>query len=133
MSVYVTDTHPLVYYFTRHHSKLSRRALRAFQQAERGDAFIYVPAVALWEVSRLEKEGAIKLKEPYEEWADAMLAQPAFECAPLDEKIIAEARNYNFNRDVFDAAIVATAKLRDVPLITRDEDITDSGIVDIWW
>lgn len=133
MSVYVTDTHPLVYYFTRHHSKLSRRALRAFQQAERGDAFIYVPAVALWEVSRLEKEGEIKLKEPYEDWADAMLAHPAFECAPLDEKIIAEARNYNFNRDVFDAAIVATAKLTDVPLITRDEDITDSGIVDIWW
>ena len=40
MSVYVTDTHPLVYYFTRDHSKLSRRALRTFQQAERGDDFI---------------------------------------------------------------------------------------------
>ena len=133
MSVYVTDTHSLIYYFTSHHSRLSRRAQRAFQQAERGGAFIYVPAVALWEVSRLERAGVIRLNEPYEDWADAMLALPGIECAPLEEKIIAEARNFHFNRDVFDAAIVATARLKDVPLITRDEDITNSRIVDIWW
>ena len=133
MSAYVTDTHSLVYYFTRHHAKLSRRAWRAFDRAERGEAFIYVPAVTLWEVSRLEKEGRIKLNEPYEDWAAALLAHPGFECASLDEKIIAEARHYDFNRDVFDAAIVATAKLKDLPLITRDVDITNSRIVDIWW
>jgi PIN domain nuclease of toxin-antitoxin system len=91
-----------------------------------------VPAVALWEISRLEKEGEIKLNEPYEDWADAMLQQPGFECAPLDEKVIAEARNYSFNRSVFDAAIVATAKLKDLPLITRDVEITNSRIVDIY-
>ena len=133
MSVYVTDTHSLIYYVTGHESELSRRALRAFQQAERGEAFIYVPVVVLWEVSRLEKEGEIKLNESYEDWADALLAQPGFECVPLDEKIVAEARNYRFNRDVFDAAIVATAKLKQAPLITRDQAITNSGILAIWW
>jgi PIN domain nuclease of toxin-antitoxin system len=133
MSVYVTDTHSLIYYVTGHNSKLSRRALRAFQQAERGEAYIYVPAVVLWEISRLEKEGEIRLNEPYEDWAGALLAHPGFECVPLDEEIIAEARHYGFNRDVFDAAIVATARVKEVPLITRDQDITDSKIVDIWW
>jgi PIN domain nuclease of toxin-antitoxin system len=133
MSLYVTDTHSLVFYFTRHHKRLSRRALRAFEQAERGEALIYVPAVALWEISRLEQDGAIKLNEPYEDWADALLSRPGFECIPLDEKVIAQARRYQFNRDVFDAAIVATAKLKDAPLITRDVVITDSGVVEIWW
>ena len=71
MSVYVTDTHPLIYYFTQTHSKLSRRTLRTFEQAERGEAFIYVPAVVLWEVSILEKNGEIRLNEPYEDWASA--------------------------------------------------------------
>ena len=133
MSVYVTDTHSLVFYVTGLNEKLSRRALRAFQQAERGEAYIYIPAVALWEISRLEKEGEIRFNESYEEWAAALLAHPCFECVPLDEEIIAEARHYGFNRDVFDAAIVATARVKDVPLITRDRDITEAKIVEIWW
>jgi PIN domain nuclease of toxin-antitoxin system len=133
MSVYVTDTHSLVYYVTGLNTKLSRRALRVFQQAERGEIYIYIPAVVLWEISRLEKEGEIRLNEPYEDWASMLLAHPCFECVPLDEEIIAEARHYEFNRDVFDAAIVATARLKDVPLITRDEAITNSKLVDIWW
>lgn len=109
MSVYVTDTHPLIYYFTNTHRQLSRRALRVFHQAEDAEAFIYVPAVVLWEVSILEKNGEIKLNEPYEDWADALLAQPGFGCAPLDECVVAEARAYGFNLDIFDIAIVATS------------------------
>jgi PIN domain nuclease of toxin-antitoxin system len=58
---------------------------------------------------------------------------PGFELAPLDEKVIAEARHYGFNRDVFDVTIIATAKLKDVLLITRDEAITNAKIVDICW
>jgi PIN domain nuclease of toxin-antitoxin system len=133
MSVYVTDTHALIFYVTGLNSRLSRRARRAFEQAERSEAYIYVPAVALWEVSRLEQTGVIRLNESYEDWADSLLAHPCFECVPLDEKVIAEARNYLFNRDVFDAAIVATARIKDVPLITRDEEIKAADVVDIWW
>lgn len=133
MSVYVTDTHALIFYVTGRNNRLSRRARRTFEQAERGEAYIYIPAVTLWEVSRLEQAGVIRLNEPYEDWADALLAHPCFECVPLDEKVIAEARNFLFSRDVFDAAIVATARFKDVPLITRDEEIVTSGVVDVWW
>ena len=133
MPVYVTDTHALIFYVTGTNARLSRRARRAFERAESGDAYIYIAAATLWEVSRLEQEGAIRLNEPYEDWADSLLAHACFECVPFDEKVIAEARNYRFNRDVFDAAIVATARLKDVPLITRDEEIAASGLVDIWW
>ena len=48
-------------------------------------------------------------------------------------EIISEARNYRFNDDIFDAAIVATAKVKDVPLITRDTAIIASGLVEIYW
>jgi hypothetical protein len=51
----------------------------------------------------------------------------------LSEEIIAEAYHYRFNRDAFDASIVATARLKDLPLITKDGAITDSGLVEIWW
>jgi PIN domain nuclease of toxin-antitoxin system len=133
MSVYVTDTHSLIFYISGSNRKLSRKALRAFQQAERGEAFIYIPAVVLWEVSRLERAGLIRFNESYEAWAEKLLAQPCFECVPLDERVVAQARSCHFNQDVFDGAIVATAVLKQVPLITRDREIIDSGIVETWW
>lgn len=133
MSVYVTDSHSLVWYASGNVNKLSRRALRSFQSAERNEAYIYIPAVALWEISCLEQEGVIRFNTPYPDWADALLAHPSFECVPLDDRIITEAYNCRFTRDIFDAAIVATARLKDVPLITKDQMITDSRSVDIWW
>jgi PIN domain nuclease of toxin-antitoxin system len=49
----------------------------------------------------------------------------------LDAEIVAEARNYGFNNDIFDAGIIATAKVKDLPLITRDTAIIESGLVEI--
>jgi len=133
MSVYVTDTHPLIYYAGRNHIQLSESARDAFEQAERGEAFILIPAPALWEVSMLEQAGHIKLRKPFREWVRDLLRNPCFDLTPLDAEIISEARDYGFNNDIFDAAIVATARLRDLPLITKDMAITDSGLVEIYW
>lgn len=132
MSLYVTDTNALIYYSTTQ-SQLSKRALAAFEAAAQSMALIYIPAPALWEVSNLEKVGQINLRQPFSMWLDELLKQKGFDVVPLDAEIIAEARNYGFNDDIFDAAIVATAKLKDVPLITRDVAITNSGLVDICW
>ena len=133
MSVYATDTHPLIWYAGRAYRQLSHRALWAFEQAENGEAFILVPAPVLWEVSILDKAGHITLSKPFEQWLRDLLQKPCYEQIPLDAEIISESRAYNFNNDIFDAAIVATAKLRDVSLITKDVAITNSGLVEIYW
>jgi PIN domain nuclease of toxin-antitoxin system len=131
--MYVTDTHPLIYYYSHAQRNLSDRARAVFEQAENGEALILVPAPALWEVSILEQAGHIKLNQLFGEWLRDLLRKPCFDCTPLDADIIAEARTYSFNNDIFDAAIVATARLRDLPLITRDVAITHSGLVEIYW
>ncbi len=133
MSVYVTDTHPLIWYASHTHRRLSRRALEAFEQAENGESFIMIPAPVLWEVSILDKAGHITLSKPFALWLKELLQQPCFDQISLDAEIIDESRSYSFNEDIFDAAIVATVKLRDVPLITRDGVITNSGLVEIYW
>ena len=132
MSLYVTDTNALIY-FSTNRSHLSKRALAAFENAEQNQALIYIPAATLWEVSNLDKAGHIKLRLPFQNWLDELLAKAGFAIAPLDAEIIAESRNYTFNDDIFDAVIVATAKLKDLPLITRDMAITSSGLVEICW
>jgi PIN domain nuclease of toxin-antitoxin system len=62
MSLYALDTHPLIFYANRVHRQLSRRVREVFEQAERKEALLLVPAPALWEVSMLEKVGQIKLR-----------------------------------------------------------------------
>jgi PIN domain nuclease of toxin-antitoxin system len=133
MSIYATDTHALIYFANQNYRRLSPRATDAFEQAERGEALIRVPAPALWEVSLPEKLGHVRLSKPYEEWAKELFRLPCFDCVALDAEIIAKSRTYTFNDDIFDTAIVATARLKDVPLITRDTAITDSGLVEILW
>ncbi|MGH9840645.1 MAG: PIN domain-containing protein [Blastocatellia bacterium] len=81
----------------------------------------------------MEKSGHIRLDSPYEEWTRTLFSNPCFDCVPLDAQIIAEARDCNVNNDIFDAAIIATARVKDVPLITKDNAITDSGLVEILW
>ncbi len=70
MSLYVTDTHPLIWYATGKQAKLSAKALRAFNAATREEALIYVPPFVLWEIALLLKIGRITLKENYGDWAE---------------------------------------------------------------
>jgi PIN domain nuclease of toxin-antitoxin system len=86
--MFVTDTHPLVWYSTGKHSQLSRKVLSAFQKAESAETLIYVPAVVFWEIALLESLGKIKLKERFDCWADYLLAKQGFGIVPLETSII---------------------------------------------
>ena len=132
MSVYVTDTHPLVWYATDTHRHLSRNVLWTFHAAVDGEAFIYVPPFVLWEIAMLLKVGRIALQEPYGEWAEHLLAQPGFALAAVDVRILAQAYAYPFP-DPFDSVITATATIMALPLLTKDAEITASQLADIYW
>jgi PIN domain nuclease of toxin-antitoxin system len=92
VSVYVTDTHPLIWYASHSHRSLSHRALRVFEQAENGEAFILVPAPVLWEVSILDKAGDITLSKPFDQWLRDLLQKPCYDQIPLDAEIIRHYR-----------------------------------------
>lgn len=132
MSVYVTDTHPLVWYATNKLAKLSKKALSAFNAASREEALIYIPSFVFWEIAMLLKIRRISLQEDYGDWAEHLVAQSGFDIAPFAVEVTSEAYTYPF-ADPFDAVITATAKVMDLALITRDQDITDSRLVDIHW
>ena len=132
MSVYVTDTHPLIWYASGTHRQLSRNVRRIFQSASNDEALIYVPAFVLWELAMLLKSGRIALNEPYGDWVMHLLAQPGYALASVNTEILIEAFAYPF-ADPFDSVIAATARVMDLPLLTRDADISDSGLADAYW
>ena len=132
MSVYVTDTHPLVWFAAGKSGRLSKKALRAFSSAARGESLIYVPPFVLWEVAILLKIGRVALQEDFGDWADHLMAQQGFALADFTVPVATVAYRYPLV-DPFDAVITATAQILDLPLITKDSEITNSGLVEVYW
>ncbi len=131
--MFVTDTHPLIWSSNRKFSLLSKKVLKAFERANEGEIVIYIPSIVFWEAAILEKIGKIKLLGGFEYWAKNLLGKSGFLPAELEPTIISRSVGYNFNDDLFDKAIVATAAELDLPLITKDVDITESHLVEIYW
>ena len=133
MAVYVTDTHPLMWYSTESRRKLSPKAWRIFDRATRGEALIWVPAMVIWEGALLQRIGRLRFKQPYLDWADALIAQRGFAIAPLDFEVLRFSTAFEPNSDLFDVSVVATAQSKAGPVITKDETIVDSGLVEVVW
>jgi PIN domain nuclease of toxin-antitoxin system len=133
MAVYVTDTHPLIWHGADNRAKLSRKAARIFDAADDEQSLIYVPLAVFWEVTLLLKGGRIGLPEPFDHWYSRILRRPGFDIAPLDLRVVSESLALGMFNDPFDSAIVATARVLDLPLITADERITQSRMVEVIW
>ena len=132
MAVYVTDTHPLLYYATNTKRKMSPKAWKAFEAASRGEALIHIPTVVLWESCNLVKAATVILSEPFRRWVERIMNHRGFNVVPFDHEGVMEVNDSPFS-DPYDAAIAGSARLLELPLITRDAKIADSGWVDIYW
>lgn len=132
--LYVTDTHPLVFFSTDKRQRLGRNARRIFRQAERGQARIVIPVTVLEEILRLSEDGRIRLALPFSE----LLARYGQESGPFfiqdyTPDILLQAASYPSIRDPFDRVIVATAATLGYPLITHDSFLHDEGFVPVVW
>lgn len=80
------------------------------------------------------KTGKVKIKnQSFEIWCQKFLKLPTFAFLPLEVDHIMQAHSFNFHNDIFDLLIVATAKIMDLPLITKDSIITDANVIDVIW
>ena len=124
---YVVDTHAWVYYLL---DMLPVKADHAFKQAERGEALIYVPTIVLAECIYLVEKGRISLR--YDELFSKLKVAGNFVVIPLTLEILEEIIRVPL-RELHDRIIVATAKLLGAILITKDEEIRASGIIETLW
>jgi PIN domain nuclease of toxin-antitoxin system len=131
--MFVTDSHPLIWFVSKKHSNLSPKALSVFERADKSESLIYIPAVVLWEIAILQHLGKIDLNEKFDHWANRLLKKQGFAIIPLEISLIKNAVGYNFNNDLFDKTIVASAVELDLPLMTKDHAIIDSNLVEIYW
>ena len=130
MTLYVADTHSLVWYFTRS-EKLGQKALQVFRDSILGEVIIIIPTIVLAEVIDIAEKKRISID--YEELIDKIEENSSFEIYPLDVNVLRILRGIPDIYELHDRIIVVTAKLLKAKLITRDVDIQNSNIVETIW
>jgi PIN domain nuclease of toxin-antitoxin system len=131
--IYVTDTHPLVFWSSNRKRRLGRRARRIFQETEQGKHSIIVPIVVLEEINRLVERKLVRLEVTFRRWAEELERSPNFQVQAYTLEVLLESASVGAIRDPADRAIVATARHLRCPLITADEIIQDGDWVDTVW
>jgi PIN domain nuclease of toxin-antitoxin system len=123
------DTHILVRWLDTPH-KLSREQLRVLREAARRSEPIAISGITLLEIAVLS--GRRSLREiPFDKLIDKLSSDSTIQTLPLTPEIAGEVAAIGGSLDPADRAIVATARVHRLKLITSDERIIDSGLVPV--
>jgi len=131
--IYVTDTHPLVFWASDRKQRMGKRARRIFQEGEQGKHSIIVPVIVLEETARLVEKKVVRLAVPLRRWAQELDRSANFQVQPYTMEILLESIALSAIRDPADRVIVATARYLRCTLITADEAVQDGKWVDTVW
>jgi len=129
--VILLDTHVLVW-MVADSGRLSRPAAGAIRRAER-DGGIAISAITLWELASLLARGRIQAYGTVD--ASIRLLIEGVIVKPITPEIAALATEFqdDYSRDPADRLIGATARAEGSILITRDEDMRRSPLLNTIW
>jgi PIN domain nuclease of toxin-antitoxin system len=86
-----------------------------------------IAAISLWETALLASRGRVVLGQPLGQWITGAVSAPGLSIEPLLPQVAIEASSLPdpFHRDPADRLIVATARVANATLMTRDRRILD--------
>lgn len=128
----VTDTHALIFHAAAS-KRLGKRAAAVFAAAECRTGIVYIPVAVMWECALLARIGRVNLGRSVPEFFADLFSNPAYQPIDLTPEQIYAADEMRPNDDPFDALICAAARHLDLPLLTKDGDIQDAGLVSVVW
>ena len=124
------DTHILIRWLSDLR-RLSREQSRVLDAAVRRAEPIGLSAMSLLEIAMLTNLGKLKLKTTLENFFGELEANPALRVFPLTYEVAVEAAPFSNLRDPADRAIVATARVHRLRLVTSDDRIIESQLVPV--
>jgi PIN domain nuclease of toxin-antitoxin system len=125
------DTHALVW-MVGEPGRLSRAATTAIRAAQ-GQGGVGVSAITLWELASLVARGRIQAYGTVE--ASVRLLIEGITVKPITPEIAAVAAQFpdDFSKDPADRLIAATARAEGIGLVTRDEKLRRSPLLNTIW
>ena len=131
MQRYLADTH-IVHWWRAEPDKLSTEQRRILNAQERLGQPVYLSAITLLEIAVNYGVGNRKFKPSADRMLEKLEMHPLIQVLPLTYEIATElAMMGDSLRDPMDRAIVATARVHRLTLITSDERIINSKLVNV--
>lgn len=126
----VIDTHVLIWHLSQP-TKLGPAAKRFLRAVDQGNAHVLIPAIVLVELTLLREAGR-RVVGPAEIEA-LVTSHNGFDILPMD---LAQTQSFvglGGLRDPFDRMIIAAARSGPYPLLSADNLIAASKLVDVVW
>lgn len=130
VTVVLLDTCVLLWW-TLAPESLSENAAETCNKIKAEGAFI--SSISIWEIGIKQQRGKLDLADSLSSYVDRLKALGSIEIIPVDENIWLRNLALDWeNRDPADRTIVATAMLKSLPIVTRDQVIRDFYEPVIW-
>ena len=127
----VLDTHALLWW-TLDPEKLSKKAAKVCAEIEKECA--YMSSISIWELGVKIRNGKLDIGMSIRDYTERLKRLGCIEIVPVDEGIWIRSLELDWeHRDPADRAIVATALTRGLPLLTKDDVIRKSRLVECVW
>jgi PIN domain nuclease of toxin-antitoxin system len=127
--VIVVDTHTMVWWILEP-ERLSVSAASAIDSTD----VIGFAAISCWEVGMLSRRNRISLGREPRAWLHRIVDARNVSILPITIEIgVRAAELHETLRDPIDCLIAATALAHNAPLITKDDRIRTSGVVETIW
>lgn len=123
----MTDTHAFLWYI---HGTLPKVVDDVFQSAEKGESTLFIPTIVLAECLYLVENGRIDLD--FNELLERIEMGRNFIPTSLNFQLVRILPEIRVS-ELHDRIIIATAKILNAKLITRDREIKKAGIVEVVW
>ena len=94
-----------------------------------------IASISIWEFAMMASRGRIQLSISPKKWIDYAVNKTGLQVLELNGKIAVESCNLpgNFHKDPADRIIVATARIHEATLITKDQKMIDYTEVNTIW
>jgi PIN domain nuclease of toxin-antitoxin system len=131
--VILLDTHAWIW-FVNDPRQLSKRARDAISEATTRRS-IYISSISVWEVVLLVASGRLELTIDVQDWIAKSEALPFFTFVPVDNATFIRSVLLPgpLHADPADRVIIATAIMKGIPVVTKDERIRKYARVKSIW
>lgn len=124
------DTHAWLWW-TSESPKLSQPAKQSIENA----TDLGISILSCWEIAMLISKGRIALTLDVNAWIDLALQRPKIRLVQIDPEIVVLSTRLpgNFHADPVDRMLAATCLSRGIPIISKDQKITEWNHISVIW
>jgi PIN domain nuclease of toxin-antitoxin system len=115
-------------------SKLSDKAIEVINKAELSNQ-LFISDITIWEIAMLVKKGRIKMNTSSSELISCYLQTRSIQIIAISPDIAEFSVNLSddINKDPADRIIAATSILNNAQLVTADQNLIESDLINTIW